>query len=30
MFSGIIDINFSAIKGSNDFFIPEYFFVELI
>ena len=26
MFSGIIELNFSVIKGSNDFFVPKYFF----
>ncbi len=26
MFSGIIEVNFPTIKGSNDFFIPKYFF----
>ncbi len=25
MFSGIIEVNFPVIKGSNDFFIPKYF-----
>ncbi len=26
MFSGIIETNFSVIKGASNFFIPKYFF----